>query len=139
MREIYHCFWIDAPIEQVYTAITKKSGLSGWWTRGADARDQIDTTSTFRFKSGAFNRMKIRSLKPDKVEWVCVDGHKEWIGTQIVFDLRTDGNRTKVCFSHYGWPEQSEYTGECSFHWAYYMISLKQFCETGRGTPDEGL
>lgn len=138
MKEIYHCLWINAPIREVHAAITKKSGLSAWWTKSADVGNTAGSISTFRFKSGAFNRMKIVTRKQDKIEWLCVDGHEEWIGTQITFKLGKDGPGTKVCFSHYNWKKQSEYTGECSFHWARYLLSLKQLCETGQGTPDDG-
>ena len=139
MREIYHCFWINGPLDDVYLALTTKSGLIGWWTRSSDVDDKVGTISTFRFKSGAFNKMKIKSLDPNKIEWVCVDGHEEWIGTQITFELRKDGEETKICFSHYGWKKQSEYTGKCSFQWAKYLVSLKNLCETGQGMPDEGV
>ncbi len=138
MKEIYHCFWINAPLRKVYWAVTEKSGLSGWWTKSSEVSNRVGGISTFRFKSGAFNKMKIKSLSPTKIDWECVDGHEEWIGTQVTFELRKDGDGTKVCFSHYGWKTQSEYTGECSFHWANYLVSLKKLCETGYGTPDEG-
>lgn len=138
MKEIYHCIWINAPLQKVYRAVTEKDGLSGWWTKNLDTANKVGSISTFRFKSGAFNKMKIKSLNQAKIEWECVDGHEEWIGTQITFEMRKDSDRTKVCFSHYGWKEQSEYTGECSFHWANYLVSLKKFCETGHGAPNEG-
>ena len=138
MKEIYHCFWIKSPLHKVYLALTDKSGLSGWWTRSSDVDGTVGSISTFRFKSGAFNKMKIKSLDPNKIDWVCMDGHEEWIGTQITFELRKKGDKTKVCFSHYGWKTQSEYTGECSYHWANYFVSLKKLCETGQGVPDEG-
>jgi len=82
--------------------------------------------------------MKIRLLESTKIQWKCVDGHAEWIGTHVMFKLRQDDERVKVCFSHYGWREQTEYVGECSFHWAYYLMSLQQYCESGLGTPNEG-
>jgi hypothetical protein len=82
--------------------------------------------------------MKSIRLEPTVIEWECVDGHPEWIGTQVLFELRPDGDQVKVCFSHSHWRERTEYLGECSFHWAYYITSLQQFCETGRGMPNGG-
>jgi uncharacterized protein YndB with AHSA1/START domain len=139
MKEIYHCLEINAPIKRVYWAVTEKNGLSGWWTKNLEFNNKADSVYTFRFKSGAFNKMKIKNISPTKIEWECIDGHSEWIGTQITFDFRKDDDQTKVCFSHYNWKTQSEYTGECSFHWAHYLLSLKKLCETGSGIPDEGL
>jgi uncharacterized protein YndB with AHSA1/START domain len=138
MKEIFHCIWINAPLQKVYRAVTEKSGLAGWWTKSLDVANIAGSISTFRFKSGAFNKMKIKNLDHAKIEWECVDGHDEWVGTQITFELKENDNGTKVCFSHYNWKTQSEYTGECSFHWAHYLDSLKKLCETGYGTPNEG-
>jgi hypothetical protein len=118
--------------------LTDNSGLFGWWTKNLEGTGAVGSISTFRFKSGAFNKMKIKSLKQDKVEWECVGGHEEWKGTKITFELHSDGDQTKLCFSHFGWKNQSEYVGECSFIWANYLLSLQKFCETGYGTPDNG-
>lgn len=139
MREIYHCFRIGVPLDKVYSAITTKSGLSGWWTKNSDVVGSVGSVSTFRFSSGAFNKMLITNLEPKKIEWRCVDGHDEWKETQLSFELKPDGKRTRVCFSHYGFREQTEYVGECSFHWAYYLLSLQKYCESGIGTPDDGV
>jgi uncharacterized protein YndB with AHSA1/START domain len=140
LEEIYHCFWVHAPLAGVYSALTDKEGLSGWWTKEVTSEETEAPGGelTFRFKSGAFNKMKMKLLEPNKVEWECLDGHEEWIRTFIRFELRQEGELTKVCFSHYGWRALTEYVGECSFHWAYYFISLQKYCETGQGTPNEG-
>lgn len=139
MKEIYHCFRVSAPLEKVYSALTTRSGLSGWWTKNSDVVGAVGSVSTFRFSSGAFNKMLITNLEPGKIEWRCVDGHDEWKETQVTFELKADNEKTKVCFAHYGFSRQTEYVGECSFHWAYYFISLQKFCERGLGTPDEGV
>lgn len=138
MKEIYHCFWINAPIQKIYSALTEESGLSGWWTKYLKVGRTVDSISTFRFQSDAFNKMRIMRLDPQRIEWECVDGHEAWIGTKICFELRPEEEATKVCFSHYNWKTQSEYTGECSFHWANYLESLQKYCETGEGMPDKG-
>lgn len=139
MKEIYFCLSVNAPFETVFQALTQKEGLAGWWTKNLDHTGIVGNISTFRFSSGAFNKMKIIKIEPDFIEWLCVDGHKEWIDTHITFKLSNEKNETKVCFSHFGFKEQTEYVGECSFHWANYMISLRQFCETGKGLPNEGI
>lgn len=123
---------------RVRAALTSREGLAGWWTKNVETESTVGSVSTFRFSSGAFNRMKIIALDPDRVEWECVDGHIEWIGTRVRFELRQEGDGVKVCFSHSGWRELTEYVGECSFHWANYFVSLHNYCETGQGTPNVG-
>lgn len=125
-------------MDTVLKAVSSKSGLASWWTKNMDHIGMVGSISTFRFKSGAFSKMKIIKAEPGLIEWLCVDGHDEWKGTHVTFELENQGEETKVCFSHYGFKEQTEYVGECSFHWANYLISLKNFCETGKGMPNEG-
>lgn len=136
MREIYHCFWVNVSLEKVYSALTDKDGLAGWWTSDLEFHGTLGDVSTFRFNSGAFNKMKTKTIEPGRIEWECLDGHESWIGTQISFELRKDNGRTKVCFSHYGWKEQTEYVGECSFHWACHLVSLQKYCEIGQRIAD---
>ncbi|MDH3891861.1 MAG: SRPBCC domain-containing protein [candidate division Zixibacteria bacterium] len=138
MKEIYHCLHISAHLQEIYSALTDKEGLAGWWTKDVDVEGTPGSVSTFRFASGAFNQMKIVLLEPTRVCWECVDGHTEWIGTHVLFELSQDDEGVRVCFSHYGFREQTEYVGACSFHWAYYLTSLQKYCETGQGTPNEG-
>jgi uncharacterized protein YndB with AHSA1/START domain len=138
MKEINHSLAIQAPPEKIFQALTTKNGLSGWWTKNLEVTGTVGSISTFRFKSGAFNKMKIIYTESDFIEWLCVDGHDEWKGTHITFELDNQGEETKVCFSHFGFKEQTKYVGECSFHWACYLFSLKNFCETGKGMPNEG-
>jgi uncharacterized protein YndB with AHSA1/START domain len=123
MERIYHCFWIKASLDHAYKALTEKEGLAGWWTADLDHEGIPGSISTFRFTSGAFNKMKIHLTEPNRIEWECVDGHKEWIGTRVLFELRASEEHVKICFSHFGWRELTEYLGECNFHWARYLVA----------------
>ena len=44
-----------------------------------------------------------------RVEWLCVDGPAEWIGTQISFDLSRQDDQTILIFGHRGWREAVEF------------------------------
>jgi hypothetical protein len=43
--------------------------------------------------------------------------------------------RTVVHFSHADWRSPTEFMAHCSARWAYFLLSLKAYAETGRGTP----
>jgi hypothetical protein len=80
--------------------------------------------------------MKVLELSPSRrVKWQCVDGAKEWIGTELTFDLREESGVTVVLFAQRGWKEQVEFMHYCSTKWGTYLLSLKSLCETGKGTP----
>jgi len=69
------------------------------------------------------------------VEWRCVGGPAEWVGTSVTFDLTAHEDETVVMFAHSNWREPGEFMAHCSARWAYFLISLKLLVETGTGTP----
>jgi hypothetical protein len=40
-----------------------------------------------------------------------------------------------VLFGHRNWREPVEFMAHCSMKWAIFMLSLREFVETGRGSP----
>jgi len=136
MPAIKHYLIINSPPEEVYNAITKTEGLKNWWTVGAKADEKIGGIAEFIFGERYHNKMKIINLQANKVvEWECLEGDKEWIGTSFLFDLEEKDGSTILRFSHNEWREETDFFASCNFNWGYYMNSLKQYCETGEGTP----
>jgi uncharacterized protein YndB with AHSA1/START domain len=136
MPAIKHYLLIKTPAEKVYTALSKTEGLCGWWTTGAKTGEHIGGTAEFIFGERYYNKMKITNLLNNKkVEWDCLEGDKEWIGTTFLFDLEEKDGSTILRFSHNNWKEETDFFASCNFNWGYYLNSLKQFCESGEGTP----
>ena len=80
--------------------------------------------------------MKITDLQLNKrVEWKCIEGDKEWIGTTFIFDLEEKGGNTILRFTHGNWKEETDFFASCNYNWGYYMTSLAKYCEEGKGTP----
>lgn len=78
----------------------------------------------------------IQDLIPaQKVRWKFLGGPKEWIGTEVVFDLYREDEFTIVLFQHLDWEDDVEFKAHCSMKWAIFLLSLKQFVETGSGSP----
>jgi uncharacterized protein YndB with AHSA1/START domain len=136
MPDILHRVGINATADRVFAALTEQSGLAGWWTRDVKASQVVGAVNEFRFEDKGFNDMKIVELSPgQRVRWQCVNGAKEWIGTEVTFDLREDAGVTVVLFAHRGWREPVEFMHFCSTKWATFLLGLKSLCETGRGAP----
>ena len=136
MPSIKHYLLIKVQPEKVYTALSKTEGLCGWWTVEAKADESVGGTAEFIFGERYYNKMKITNLlKNKKVEWKCLEGDKEWIGTTFLFDLEEKDGSTILRFSHNNWKEETDFFASCNYNWGYYMKSLKQYCETGEGTP----
>jgi hypothetical protein len=85
-----------------------------------------------------------------EVRWHCTGAHiaaakiavkDEWVGTDLVFRLAPDAvdneGRTRLDFEHIGLVPAFECYDFCSDGWRYFLGSLQQLVETGRGTPYE--
>ena len=157
MPNIHLQLLIEAPAEIIYNAVTKHEGLSAWWTPGTQAKVQLNSLLRFPFGEGYFKEMKLTVLKPlEQVEWNCIKGASEWIGTNISFKLlpgdkqsllhahpemlgqieqqKTD-KATLLIFHHDDWKAYTPMFAECSFTWVQFLKSLKLLCETGKGRP----
>ena len=136
MPDIVHLVTINADTLAVYRAITEQKGLSNWWTRDTIAKPEINSIAEFKFGKKYHNKMRITELIPNKkVTWKCEQADPEWVGTTLVFDLKDIGDQTILRFAHKNWKETTDFFANCNYHWGWYMTSLKNYCETGKGTP----
>ncbi|MFZ6746245.1 SRPBCC family protein [Undibacterium sp. JH2W] len=140
---------IGADPATVYAALATPEGLRGWWTQDCDVAVALGGSSHFRF--GPHHKsMLVERLEPGReVRWLCVEAHiavdrlvrkDEWLGTHLVFRLTQDGaGRTRLDFEHVGLVPELECYAMCNDGWRYYLASLQQLLETGKGTPFELL
>jgi uncharacterized protein YndB with AHSA1/START domain len=137
MADILHKITIQATAAKVLRAITEQEDLAGWWTRDVSAKPQVGSVAEFGFDNHAVvTRMKVIQISPTRVEWECVDGPSEWIGTTVTFDLEPKGEETTLLFAQRGWKEASDFYAHCNTKWGYFLGSLKSLLEQGKGTPE---
>lgn len=141
MADIIHRIGIRAPLAKVYAAVSTVEGVAGWWTRETtgDSRPGGSMQARFRDPAGAeigVMTFALQHLNPDKeVRWHVTAGPQEWVGTTVTFDLTRDGDTPIVAFAHRNWPAAGEFMAHCSMKWATFLLSLRQFVETGKGRP----
>jgi uncharacterized protein YndB with AHSA1/START domain len=141
MVDILHRIGIKSPVAQVYNALTSSEGLAHWWTEEVLGDCRVGGKIEFRFrtKSGELLGkmvMEVQELNAQKdVRWRCIEGPVEWIGTDITFQLSEQDNQTIVLFGHRNWREAVEATYHCSMKWATFLLSLREYVETGKGKP----
>lgn len=141
MADILHEVGIKAPLNDVYKALATREGLAGWWASDTRGESKLGGVLEFRFtmrgELKGVIEMKVLELLPGKrVLWQVVDGPKEWIGTQVRFELRQEGAYCLVFFRHEGWKEPVEFMYHCSTKWGSYLMSLKALVETGKGAAN---
>jgi uncharacterized protein YndB with AHSA1/START domain len=141
MVDIIHRIGIRAPVAQVYNSISSLECLAQWWTEEVLGDGQVGGKIEFRFRSMTGDLlgkmvMEVQELNDQKdVRWLCIEGPAEWVGTNITFQLSVQDNQTIVLFGHRNWREAVESTAHCSMKWATFLLSLREFVETGKGKP----
>lgn len=141
MVNIIHRIGIHAATEKVYKALSTIEGLSNWWTDETTGDEKITGKIKFTFRTVTGDvkgemLMEVKELKPQqRVSWQCVEGPDEWVGTEITFDLSQQDDQTILMFSHNNWREAVEFTAHCSMKWAVFLLSLRDYVETGKGKP----
>lgn len=136
MAEINHQVGISASPKIIYDALTTNSGLAEWWTHDTSGAGDVGSIIEFRFNGDGPN-FTVTELIPNKiVRWAHSGTMPEaWIGTEILFQLKTEGEQTFVRFTHSNWKQVTDFMAHCSTKWAVFLISLKQVLETGEGKP----
>lgn len=141
MPDIIHRIGIRAPAARVLDAITTATGIAGWWTRDASdlGAGRRAVAVRFRRHDGTLlggMEYDIAVESPDRrVRWRFTDGPPEWLGTDATFELTEDGDMTILVFGHRGWREPVEFMAHCSMKWAVFLLSLRDFAESGAGRP----
>ena len=142
MVDIIHRIGTKSPVTHVYKALTSLDGLAHWWTEevlGDAGKVGGKIEFSFRTKSGELLGkmvMEVQELVKNKdVRWRCVEGPEEWVGTDITFQLSEQDGQIIVLFGHRNWREAVEATAHCSMKWATFLLSLREYVETGTGKP----
>lgn len=138
MVEIIHELPINGKKEDIYKALTTKTGLSSWWTSDVKAEEQLGSINEFGFYGHkAIHFMKVTDLEPfEKVEWVCEKSPlDEWVQTKINFSIHDSLAGVQLRLIHSGFKTTDMGYGSFNFNWANYLTSLKNFVETGKGSP----
>jgi hypothetical protein len=134
MATIYHQVGIKAPMADVLSALTTLEGLSSWWSR-AEGGCNAGNALTFYFGEHAVKMQIEPTSQPSQIQWRCIAEDGEWKDTLFTFDLVDDEKQIKVNFTHSEWKEITEFFSHCSTKWATFLVSLKEYVETGTGKP----
>jgi len=131
MPDILHRVGINAPAGKVFDAIATTQGLRHWWIGDTVGDTAVGNTIDFGFCQMEVLESKAGSI----VHWKCKTGPSEWVGTEVTFRLQDKRDQTFVIFKHANWKEPVEFMHHCSTKWATFLLSLKEWLETGVGHP----
>ena len=138
MANILHRIEINERPEKIYPSFATLDGLRKWWTDEVSASGEIKTGTVIHFRFGVKGSTDMKVIKAEtnkRLEWECVGGGTEWLGTKFFFDLTEENNKTVLRFGQTGWKEATDFYMHCNCRWAYYLLSMKSYVEKGKGTP----
>lgn len=139
MAAIVEEFTIEAAPRRVWDALTKSDELGHWWTNDLNVIAEVGSLAEFRFgERGDFVvRFEVAELAQDeKVRWISRRGPApHWEGTSVTWQLTPVHNGTQVVFNHDGFAQIDERYEMTRIWWEHFLVSLKSYLETGKGTP----
>lgn len=134
MHSILHRVVIEASPEALYQAVAEQSGVAAWWSKCEIANEQL---SVFFGPSDDEMRVDfaILSAQPnEELSWQCSAGPWQEKGA-FVFTISADERGSCLHFAHHGWEETDDFYQHCNAKWGFFLLSLKQYLETGAGMP----
>ena len=131
---------VDESPAAVFNAVNH---VRGWWQGEIKgSTEKLGDEFTYQMGGVHFSKQKIVEMIPDeKVVWLVTESNvsfvakkDEWTGTKIQFDIRSEGGKTKLTFTHHGLVPAFECYGGCSNAWEQLIQkSLASFITTGKG------
>jgi len=134
---------VDKNISGTFNAI---KDFRAWWSAEIEGKtDQLNETFFYHYKDVHLCKIKLIETVADKKlvyqvianQFNFTKDKTEWVNTRLVFDLTSEGHKTKVVFTHEGLVPEYECYNVCRDAWTGYIQgSLKNFIETGKGKPN---
>ncbi len=129
---------VKADADALFDALTTVEGLSAWW---GPASGSGAAGGELRFIMNAPEPCVMRvdvAARPALVQWTCTscDFLPDWVGTRPAFTIipLADGT-AELRFCHQGLTQELECIEMCTRGWDHFIPSLRDYVETGAGSP----
>ena len=138
MPDILHQVTIQSDADAIYNALTTSDGFHKWWTKDGASSPDVGSQVEARFYGGQVEfKLQVEKSDPGKaLEWSVISAVPGWEDTQITWDMSPSENGgTDLLLGHRGWKSTDGLYAPVSYNWAWYLTSLKQYLEKGKGVP----
>ncbi len=140
-------FFVSAKPELVYQAITKE--IDQWWTELSNEALHVGNKLTVQFeKTTTWGMTVSETLTNQFLVWQVTEANHdfenistkdEWKGTTIRWKIEENETGSKIFFTHEGLVPTLECYEICEGGWGYFLESLKNYLETGKGNPHKKI
>lgn len=117
-----------------------------WWTENLTGQTKkMNDEFSVQFADVHYSKQRIVEWVPnEKMVWSVIDSRlnwltdkTEWTGTQIAFELKTQGNQTILKVTHFGLVPEVACYENCTKGWDYFIgQSLYKLLTEGKGMPE---
>jgi hypothetical protein len=135
MALIYERIQVNATAKTIYHLLSTISGIQNWLPKSAGWKitgdEGLDGVLNVQHGTEARYELQFIDLSPvESLEWLCVAGNPEWIGTTIEFLIVGRGKNSSVKLTHRGWAGKSESYHHYTQRWKIHMLNIKTAAET---------
>ncbi|MBI3859586.1 MAG: SRPBCC domain-containing protein [Thaumarchaeota archaeon] len=134
---ISQAYYVDAPPEVVFKALTQPKQLTKWFLSSAKIRPIEGTSYTFTWNGGSSHTGKVKRVTPNRslvLTWPDRFKGKTYI-TEASFSLSKKGTGTMLKLKHTGFKEGDDWLwlfGAVQSGWAYFLTNLKSVLSGGK-------
>ena len=142
MAAIVKEFTVEATPQRVWDALTRPDEIACWWTDDLNFTPEVGSLAEFRFSQRTFIiQLEVSELaERSKARWISRKGPApHWDGTSVIWQLEPIHNGTRVLFNHNGFAQADGRYEMTRAWWEHFLVSLKSYLETGKGTPGSPL
>lgn len=136
MAQILHETIMRVSADKLFKALTEQDGLRAWLTPEAIVEPPPGTQVILPFDNGQRAlTMEVVELIPErKVKWLMREGFGDWEQENdvLTWQLAPMERGTLIHFTHDGWTTTDGAFASVSFKWAWFMVNLKLYVETGK-------
>jgi uncharacterized protein YndB with AHSA1/START domain len=136
-------FTVDRPAREVFDAI---NDVRSWWNEDLTGEsDRVGAEFVHEVEGIHRAKIQVTELVPGRTvvwrvleNWMSfIDDQREWVGTEIRFDLTDTDGGTEIRFTHVGLVPAYECFDICDVAWSFYIQqSLRSHIATGAGQPN---
>lgn len=138
VNSIYHDLVINAPLANVFEAITEPKHLVNWWPQKCKGIPEEGEVYNFFFTPEYdWYRKVIKSETGKSFHIKMTKSDQDWDSTSFGFDLEENDTGVQVHFWHIGWPDCNAHFKRSSYCWAILLQGLTNYIEKGIIVPFE--
>lgn len=136
MAKVRHRDGVRGSPAVVYAALIEPTHLRNWWATSATGTPKVGNILDLSFGELGTISFVIRKLESSVlVELECSSGPPPWIGSRLQFVLESTEEQTFLILTHEHENADQESFLYFNTKWPLYMLSLRDYIETGSGRP----